>query len=310
MTSPYYRPKTLTVRQQEEVVNKIRRIMYTRQYTKGEFVDRFEADLMYKLKNPRVITTSSGTMALYIAARATRDMYDYRTVQIPAYTYISTAQAFRMAGYRIDVCDVDRETFLINQRKDLGVVCGVDVFGNYWKPKGDAPFYIADATHSFGNPLVGQCADRRSIECFSFTGSKIMPCGEGGAITTNDDELYEHMLTIRDWAGRMSEMEAALGIQYILEMNNILQHRLLVAKNWQEQFPDLQWQKIPHETNYYAVAALVKDREHFLNALSHLEFKTYWSEPQVALYGDFPNAKYIADRVVCFPIDLVKVEDP
>ncbi len=301
---PYYKPLLLTQGQREEVLKKVEATLATRQFTKGGWVDRFQADVALRLNNEKTIITSSGTTALYIAALAVGNRYHYRQARIPAYTYVSTSRAFEMAGFDVAVGDIDPETFLYDGSGQYynSVHVGVDTFGSYWKPQEERIKSIVDATHSFGTDGVGQNKDGRTVECFSFTGSKIIPCGEGGAITTSDEELYRDMLSIRDWAGRMSELEAALGIQYIMELDRILEQRQDLLDLWMEAFPDVQWQKIPHATNNYAISALVDDRDYFMRGYPGFEFRTYLSEPQVALYKDFPNAQYVADRVVNFPI--------
>lgn len=303
---PYYTPPLLTPKQREQVERKVAGILGTRRFTKAGWVRDFEADVQLKLGSDYVVITSSGTTALFIAAKAAQEVYGYNNVQIPVYGYVSTAEAFAMAEYdNVVLADVDPNTFLVNPHTIPGdpvITCGIDTFGNYWKPHDDAEFHIADATHSFGTKGVGQNKDGRDIECFSFTGSKIIPAGEGGAITTSDERLYNQMVEIRDWAGRMSEMNAALGIQYLLIVNRILDERKRLALLWRDALPDVLWQTIPTATNYYAIAGIVDDRDHFMAGLPGIEFKTYWSEPQIYLYREFPNAKRIAERIVCFPV--------
>ncbi len=310
---PYYRPHMLTKGQQDAVLDKARDVLVSRQFTKGRNVNAFEYEVAFRTGATYAIATSSGTMALYIAARALRDAFGYKTVQLPVYSYISTAEAFKMAGYEVILCDVDIETFqLVPRSGESDVICGVDTFGSYWKPVGKAKVYMVDAAQSFGTYRVGGGHDFREVECFSFTGSKIIPAGEGGAIVTSNQRLYSQMLQIRDWAGRMSELQAILGLQYMLTISNILETRELVAGLWHKNFEEVNWQKIPMYTNYYAIAGLSEDREQMIHDYQFdYEFKKYWAEPQIETYNNFPGAKYIAERIICFPVnpDALKEEE-
>src|SRR3546814_2127031 len=57
-----------------------------------------------------------------------------------------------------------------------------------------------DAAHAFGSSYKGQSIGRfGACEVFSFHATKAFNTMEGGAVTTNDDELAEAMLLIRNF---------------------------------------------------------------------------------------------------------------
>lgn len=301
----YYRPPEMLPLTREAFRKSIEEILGTRQFTKGLFVEKLEQEFKDRFNNPCVLATSSGTTALYIAAKTLADVANFKTVEIPAFTYVSTRMAFEMAGFKILVRDIDSETFFIRPKVHADVVCGVDTFGSRWDPDPDwldETTFMIDAAQSLGTKEVGSCVNGREIECISLTGSKIFTTGEGGLIAFKSENDYEYAKGIRDWAGRMSELQALLGLAYISQLGEIIMLRRQVARMWRNMFKEVQWQEIPAATNYYAIAGLVSNREHFLSALSKIEFKLYWADPQVDLYRWYPMSSFVAKRIVCFPV--------
>jgi UDP-4-amino-4,6-dideoxy-N-acetyl-beta-L-altrosamine transaminase len=125
-------------------------------------------------------------------------------------------------------------------------------------------FVIEDAAHAIGSlyagKKVGSC-EFSDMSIFSFHPVKNMTTGEGGAITTNDAKLYERLQILRTigitrnpalmkrndgpWFYemqylspncRMSDIQAALGISQLKQLNGFVAKRRALVEQYREEF--------------------------------------------------------------------------
>ena len=145
---------------------------------------------------------------------------------VPAFTWISTANVVEHLGGKVVFCDIDLKTFnididqiesKINERTKA--ILPVHLFGF---PADMDPilalakkhnlFVVEDAACGFGSKYkekhVGNFGD---TGCFSFHPRKAITTGEGGMITTNDDELAEKIKRLRDHGAAMTDLQRHLG---------------------------------------------------------------------------------------------------
>lgn len=185
-------------------------------------------------------------------------------VIIPAFTFISTLTAIIYCNATPVPVDIDPETFCIDinafekaitpKTKAVmpvhmaGHCCDMDAI--YQIAKKHNIKIIEDAAHAHGaewkGKKVGAYCD---VATFSFQNGKIMTSGEGGAIITNDDELYEKMFLIHGVGRpkndrlyqhihlgsnyRMTEFQAAILIAQLerLEKHNAIRDKHAKALN-------------------------------------------------------------------------------
>ena len=115
---------------------------------------------------------------------------------------------------------------------------------------------IEDDAHAhgatFGDLKAGNIGD---IGCFSFYSTKIMTTGEGGMITTNNQEIYEKCASLRNrgmdinYKGelfinlgsnhRVTEFQALLGVYQLKRLDEFLEHRNKIAKIYKDELSDL-----------------------------------------------------------------------
>ncbi|MBL7069659.1 MAG: DegT/DnrJ/EryC1/StrS family aminotransferase [Candidatus Omnitrophica bacterium] len=113
------------------------------------------------------------------------------------------------------------------------------------------------------------------IACFSFHPRKLLTTGEGGMVTTNNDEfdkrlrlLKQHGMSISDrirhdlkkvvfeeylvtgYNYRMSDIHAAVGLEQLKKMPGMFEERRGIAKIYQEGLKDIEWLKSPLEPLY------------------------------------------------------------
>lgn len=113
------------------------------------------------------------------------------------------------------------------------------------------------------------------VACFSFHPRKVLTTGDGGMITTNNDEYdsffklsRQHSMTktavsrhqsnkvsapnfvSTGYNYRMTDIQAAVGIQQLNKMPEIIEKRRLIDKKYREAFKDIKWLELPFETDY------------------------------------------------------------
>ena len=191
--------------------------------TTGPAVEAFEQALSHHMNDADVVSCSSGTAALHLAALAL-GLGPGDWAVVPAITFLATANAVRYTGADVIFCDVDQATGLMtaetleaalegNTDKNIRAVFPVHLAGQPADPVGIAAIarryeiaVVEDACHALGTHYstdtgnesvpVGACADA-DMAVFSFHPVKIIACGEGGAIATKDPRLAKRLRSLR-----------------------------------------------------------------------------------------------------------------
>lgn len=134
-------------------------------------------------------------------------------VVIPNYTFTSTGLAPVLAGCRPVLCEVDYVTAnmdvvslreMITEKTRViipvhyaGLPCDMDEILGLAREHN--LFVIEDAAQALGAEYKGRKAGTLGdVGCFSFHSVKNITCGEGGALVTNNEEVYKKARVIRD----------------------------------------------------------------------------------------------------------------
>ena len=154
-----------------------------------------------------VMLTSSGTAGLLATALAL-DLKGEKFVT-SAYGYGATLSAWLALGNKPIFADIDRKTLNIDPREVAGMLDGnvrailsTDLFGvpsdtEALREIADrhGVWYIADGCQAFGATSNGKAASHLAdAVVVSFTSGKDLAIGEGGAVLTNDADLYRRLL--------------------------------------------------------------------------------------------------------------------
>jgi len=151
------------------------------------------------------IATNSGTSALH-ACVAGVGIEAGDEVIVPAFTFWATAQAVLMQNAIPIFVDIDPVTYNINPEKIEekitertkaiivvhvhGLPCDMDEINVIAKRHGIK--VIEDAAHAYGAQYKGKKAGNLGdMAMFSLNGTKNLPGGEGGFVTTNDPDFFE-----------------------------------------------------------------------------------------------------------------------
>jgi len=203
----------------------------------GPLVLELEARLASWLGVKHCITVCNGTIGLELTIRAL-DLTG--EVIVPSFTFVATAHALQWQDITPVFCDVRPETHTMDPAsverlitpKTTGIIgvhlwgqpCDVDAIGALARARGLRVLY--DAAHAFGCTHAGRrVGSYGDAEVFSFHATKVFNTAEGGAITTNDDELARRCRLMRNFGftdddrvdyiginGKMNELSAAMGL--------------------------------------------------------------------------------------------------
>jgi dTDP-4-amino-4,6-dideoxygalactose transaminase len=223
----------------EAVVKVLRSGLLTQGLGAGPMVTQFEKNFAKFASVEHAIAVNTGTAALHSAVVASGVKHGDEVI-LPSFTFVATAEAVVMAGGKPVFTDIDPETYNISPaeiekavtRKTKAIV-PVDLYG---LPAEIKPIREIAAEHdlavvedaaqahgaTYAGKPVGVLAD---VACWSLYASKNMTTGEGGVITTGDDEMAEALRLMRTHGEkakyaslvlghnyRMSEIQAAIGL--------------------------------------------------------------------------------------------------
>jgi dTDP-3-amino-3,4,6-trideoxy-alpha-D-glucose transaminase len=186
----------------------VARVIPTRQFILGPEVEAFEREFAEYLGVKHCIGVANGTDGLTIALRAL-GVGPGDEVVMPSFTFYATAEATIVAGAKPVFCDIDLETFCVTAETIRAAltprtkaIVPVHLFGNVAPVPELREFgvpIVEDAAQAAGAALDGVKAGALGdVATFSFFPSKNLPClGDGGAITTNDDDIAERVRILR-----------------------------------------------------------------------------------------------------------------
>ncbi|NQT55984.1 MAG: DegT/DnrJ/EryC1/StrS family aminotransferase [Desulfobacteraceae bacterium] len=240
----------------------------------------FEAELAERLSVNHCCLCSSGTAALSIAL-ATCGVGAGDEVIVPPFTFIATIESVIAAGAVPVFAEIDETLCLDPEAVKAAItprtravlpvhMCGsmaqIDILKQLCDQNG--LMLIEDACQSVGATYKGQALGTfGQIGCFSFDPVKTITCGEGGAVITQDENLYmrsdqyadhghDHVGNDRGLEDhpilgtnfRISELNAAVGLAQLRKLDTILKIQRANKETLKEafsQFPEVSFRWIP-----------------------------------------------------------------
>jgi aminotransferase in exopolysaccharide biosynthesis len=328
----------------------------------GAYVDSFE-EMMCKITNTqKSVAVVNGTAGIHIALMLA-GVKSNDEVITQALTFVATANAITYANAHPIFVDVDNDTmglspiameaFLLeygdlridacyNKKtgKKIAACVPMHTFGfpvhldelilicNKW----NIPL-IEDATESLGSEYKGKATGGfGNLGIFSFNGNKIVTCGGGGAIVTNDVTLGEkgkHLTTtakiqhqyeyVHDKLGynyRMPNLNAALACAQLEQLNLFLENKRSLAQNYSSFFRSkgirFRTENPDSKANYWLMCVELEnkdERDLFLKATNDSKVMTrpIWRLMfRLPMYADCQkddqkNARFLEERLVNIP---------
>lgn len=203
----------------DKIDNNIQKVLTDSHYIMGEEVKVLEERLAEYVGRKYCATCANGTDALTIAMKVL-DIKQGDAVFVPTFTFYSTAEIVSLEGATPIFVDVDERTFNIDANKlekaikevieegklNPKAIIPVDLFGqtaNFPEILKIAEKYnlkvVEDGAQGFGGEINGKRAcSFGEISTTSFFPAKPLGCyGDGGAIFTDDEEMYQKILSLR-----------------------------------------------------------------------------------------------------------------
>lgn len=336
----------------QALLEEIDEILQSGQLTLGKYTKEFEEKFAQYIGTKYAIAVNSGTSALEIILRALD--IEGSSVIVPTNTFFATPASVIHAGGEVIFVDITDNLCLapdsvrrsIREKTKASIVVHI---GGLIPPQireiqqvcEEHNFLlIEDAAHAQGSILNGKKAGSFGIAAaFSFYPTKVMTSGEGGMITTNDENIYKRALVLRDqgkagfygdvhtemgYNWRMSEVHAAIGLSQFARLEEFIGDRRKVAQIYDKELVKIAGitpLKIPPKakSNYYKYVALLGEdidrytlkrelKERFGVSLSGevYEIPCHLQPIFKTRYGfnggEFPIAEDLCKRQICLPV--------
>jgi dTDP-3-amino-3,4,6-trideoxy-alpha-D-glucose transaminase len=242
-----------------ELQQRIGKVIESGRYILGPEVAAFEQEFADYLGANHCVGVGNGTDAITLALRAL-GVKPGDEVVLPSFTFYATAEAAVNAGATPVFCDIDPDTFCVTRETveraltpRTTAIIAVHLFGNV------APIselmelgvpVLEDAAQAAGATLgEGSAGALGHAATFSFFPSKNLFClGDGGAVTTNDDEVAARVRLLRfhgsedkktfvdvGYNSRLDEVQAAALRVLLPELDGWNARRRAVAKAYIDQ---------------------------------------------------------------------------
>ncbi len=246
--------------------------------TQGEYVPAFENALKEYTGAKYAVAVSSGTAALHTAYAALGLKENDEIITCPN-TFAATSNAALYLNAKVKFADINADDFLIDENKInplitkntkiitpihyAGLTCNMEEISKIAKNHNIK--IVEDACHALGsyykNSKTGSCS-YSDAAVFSFHPVKHITTAEGGAVLTNDEEVYKKCLLFRShgmekvnfkhipdsptyhemqllgYNYRMTDIQAALGISQLKKLDSFVKRRLEIADIYYEAFKD------------------------------------------------------------------------
>lgn len=315
----------------------------------GPLHNRLEVEVADSLGVPHVVLFNNGTMALLTAIQA---MDLAGEVITTPYSFVATAHAIRWNNLTPVFVDIDPQTLNIDPDQieaaitdKTSAIVAVHCYGNPCAverieeiAKRHNLRVIYDAAHAFGVTYRGESLLRwGDLSILSFHATKVFNTFEGGAIICHDAKTRDRLIQLRNFGitgeasvdaiglnGKMSEVQAAMGLLQLRYLEGALKSRQAVDLQYREVIasfdgircldpvagtaPNYSYFPVligaPYPLSRDEVYAKLKAnnifaRRYFYPLISSM---SVYSDTAKTCRAELPIAARAADSVLCLPI--------
>ena len=271
--------------------------------TQGPRVAEFEEKFANYTGAKYAVAVSNCTTGLHLAM-IVAGIKSGDEVICPSMSYIATANCIKYVGatpvfaevsshtYNLDIVDTEKKitskTKAILLVHQIGMPADIDAFQTLCRKYNLK--LIEDAACAAGSSYNGnKIGSHSELVCFSLHPRKVISTGDGGMITTNNEDYYnrlkllrQHGMSINDrvrhesskiifedhleigYNYRMTDIQASVGIKQLEKLDWIIEERRKIAKQYHEAFKDIQCIQLPIEadgffSNYQSYSIYLKD---------------------------------------------------
>ncbi len=345
MKVPYFDLKTQYASLRDDVLLAVDRVCQNASFILGDEVARFEQEFAAYCGSNYCVALNSGTSALHLALLAAGVQPDDEVITT-ANTFIATVEAICYAGARPVFVDIDPKTANIDPERiedaitsRTKVILPVHLYG---RPADLDPILeiaerrdlavIEDACQAHGAIYKGQrVGSIGRAAAFSFyPGKNLGAYGEGGALTTNDEEIAQFARILRDHGQSKRYYHDFVGYNYRMDgfqgavlniklkrLNEWTRKRQALAQLYYDLLSELPVElpqdKPESESVYHLFVAYVDDRDTLREELErrgvqtaiHYPRPVHLQKPYAALgyrSGSLPHTELACERCISLPL--------
>ncbi len=251
----------------DEEIEAVKRVLKSGMLAEGKVARQFEGEFAKYVGTKFATVTSNGTTALSTVLEALGIQPGDEVITSP-FTFIASANTIAMLGAVPIFVDIKRDTYNIDP--DLieaaitartKAIMPIHIFGMPADMKRIMKIaskhdllVIEDACQAHGSTIDGKMVGSFGhAGTYSFYATKNMMTGEGGMVTTNDEELLDRMMSIKNhgrgkqggyshsrigYNNRMLDMVAAIGLEQLKRMPEVVRKRRETAQMYNSFFSE------------------------------------------------------------------------
>ncbi|MEW5693350.1 MAG: DegT/DnrJ/EryC1/StrS family aminotransferase [Candidatus Hydrogenedentota bacterium] len=336
------------------------RVLRSGWVTQGTKVAEFEKRFCEFIDAKYAIAVSSCTTALHLALIVNQIDRDDEVI-LPSLTFIATANVVLYCGAKPVFVDIDWRTFNIDSDKiensispntkaiivvhQMGLPADMDRI--YKIAEKHKLKVIEDAACAIGSKYKGRFIGADStLACFSFHPRKLLTMGEGGMITTNNKKYEKYIRLLRHqgmsvsdikrhssnkvifekynivgYNYRLTDLQAAIGIEQLNKLQEIIEKRIRLAQRYNEKFKNKDYLITPFVpeyayTNYQSYCVYIKSKKNktrngLMNYLMSKHISTrrgimciHREKPYIEISKNcnLKNSEYASDNSIILPL--------
>lgn len=338
----------------DEDIKEVVKVLKSDRITQGFKIEEFEKALADYCGAQYAVAVCSGTAALQAAYLAAGIKSGDEVITTPL-TFAATINPLIFLGAKLIFADIDESSLNIdpeeikkkitNKTTSLapvdfaGQACDYDEILEIAKQNN--LLVIEDACHALGSEYKGRkIGSLAHMTILSFHPVKAITTGEGGAVLTNNKELYEKLKRIKhhgiikkqekgNWYYeieepglnfRLTDFQCALGLSQLKKLDKFISRRRKIAQIYNNAFKDIKGIIIPKEKEYiksawhiYPIQVQGIDRRKIFEQLQDqgigvqvhylpLHLHPFYRNQLSYKKGDFPKAEKYYERAITLPL--------
>ena len=335
----------------KEELNSVKDCFYDKWLTEGPKSKEFLEYLKQFTGSKYAVFAPNGTLGLFLSLLAL-DLPRGSEIIIPSFTFFASASAAIFAGLKPVFVDVNENTFNIDVNKiealiteNTKAIMPVHIYGH--AAKMDIIMEIAkkynlkvieDAAQAYGVKYKGKhCGTFGDVSMISFFADKTITTGEGAVVLTQNEEIYNKLLLLRNQGRpnsgtfihpslgmnfRITDIQAAVGLVQAKKFKKILEIKLKNYNLFYESLKDigdLQFLKVEENSNFVPFRFYIKTKykSELIQYLekNHVQSRSFFyplhKQPSLKEYSKYkcPISERLYEKGICLPIYCDLTED-
>lgn len=320
-------------------------VMDSGMLVQGEKVAELEEQFKVLCQVNNAIATSSGTTALHLALLG-HQIGPGDEVITSSFTFIASVSTIIHVGAQPVLVDIDEKTFNLDPAKVeaaitektkaimpvhlYGYPCDMDAYMSIAEKHNLV--LIEDSAQAVGATYRGQPTGSFGTGCFSLYATKNVMSGEGGMITTNDDDLANQLRLLRQhgmerryyheslgYNFRMTNLHAAIGVAQMDRLQDFTEKRRYNASFFnthiesvitpavEEEYGHVWHQytvKVPQDASFTRDEAMQSLAEDGVGTGIYYPVPVHQQEYIREMYGEqqLPVTENLSERVFSLPV--------